>query len=158
MWCYRRTRKSNQSRVLLRCYWNMLSWSSGLSLLLLGDGFLLHNTSMQKGKGWGGKTVHRHESQLHLMIAKGWSTCKLYRGSIVTPSTRRDHLSHQSKPALLPEHRRWIPTHHPCGYLCLTAMKGNVKPGNCAAFFYKQNMNIFTNPEKRLPALLHSFG
>lgn len=82
----------------------------------------------KKGGGWC-ETVPRHESQLHLMIAKGWSTCKLYCSSIVPPSTRRDHLSHQSQPALLPEHRRWIPAHHPCGYLCLTARKKESKAG-----------------------------
>lgn len=61
------------------------------------------------------------------MIAKGWSTCRLYCSSIVTPSTRHDHLSHQSYPALLPEHRQWIPAHHPCCYLCLTARKRKIK-------------------------------
>lgn len=83
----------------------------------------------KKKKGGWCETVPRHESQLHLMIAKGWSTCKLYCSSIVPPSTRRDHLSHQSQPALLPEHRRWIPAHHPCGYLCLTARKKESKAG-----------------------------
>lgn len=61
------------------------------------------------------------------MIGKGWSTCRSYRGTIVTPSTRHDHLSHQSYPALLPEHRQWIPDHHPCCYLCLTARKKKIK-------------------------------
>lgn len=61
------------------------------------------------------------------MIAKGWSTCRLYRSAIVTPSTRHDHLSHQSYPALLPVHRQWIPAHHPCCYLCLTARKRKIK-------------------------------
>lgn len=91
------------------------------------------------------------------MIAKGWSTCKLYCSSIVMPSTRHDHLSHQSKPALLPERRRWIPTHHPCGYLCLAARKRNIKPGNNTASVCKQNVNVFTIAEKTLPALLRAF-
>lgn len=73
------------------------------------------------------RNTPRHESQLHLMMAKGWSTCRLCRSSFVTTGTRHHHLSHQSYPALLPEHRQWIPAHHPCCYLCLTARKRKIK-------------------------------
>lgn len=112
---------------------------------------------MQKKKK---KDAPRHESQLHLMIAKGWSTCRLYCSSIVTPSTRRDHLSHQSYPALLPEHRQWIPAHHPCCYLCLTARKRKVKPvtRHCdsTAASCKQNVRVFAITEETQPAVLRS--
>lgn len=147
-----------RSRFLWRSHWNILSWSTGLELLLLGDVLSLRVTSMQKGKKKKEeKNVPRHESQLHLMIAKGWSTCRLYCSSIVTPSTRRYHLSHQSYPALLPEHRQWVPAHHPRCYLCLTARKRKVKPvtrrcGSTAASC-KQNVRVFSIAEETLAFL-----
>lgn len=73
----------------------------------------------------GEKNTPHRESQLHLMMAKGWSTCRLCCSSFVT--ARRDHLSQQSYPALLPEHRQWIPAHQPRCYLCLTARKRKIK-------------------------------
>lgn len=112
--------------------------------------------------GGGGGTAPHHKSQLHQMIAKGWRTCRLYCSSIVKPSTRRDHLSRRdSSPALLPERRRWIPAHHPCGYLCLTARKRKVRPvtrcGSSTASSWRRRGNIFSLAEERLAALLQAW-
>lgn len=123
MWCYRSNRKCNQEHVSVEVVvehivlelWCVAApirgWASLVILLC------------KRGE----KTAPRHKSQLHLMIAKGWSTCRLYCSSIVKPSTRRDHLSDQS--ALREERRRWILAHYPCGYLCLTARKKESKAG-----------------------------
>lgn len=130
MWC--RNRKSYQEHVSVEAVLEhtvLERWSVAAPIRGWAFTSWYFYAKKEKKKGGWCETVPRHESQLHLMIAKGWSTCKLYCSSIVPPSTRRDHLSHQSQPALLPEHRRWIPAHHPCGYLCLTARKKESKAG-----------------------------
>lgn len=156
MWCYRYYRKCNQKHIsveVILVHTVLKHWP--VAAPIRGCTFTPW-TSMQKKKER--KSVPRHECQLHLMIAKGWRTCRLCCSSIVTSSARRDHLSQQSHPALLPEHRQWIPAHHPCCYLCLTARKRKVKPVarrfDRTAASCKQNVRVFAIAEETRPAVL----
>ena len=73
------------------------------------------------------QTQPSSESQLHLMMEAGWSTCRLGCSSFVTPGSTYDHSSRPWHPALLPAPRQCIQVHHQCSHLCLTARKRKIK-------------------------------